>query len=251
MKLNASANLSGVSYNWTSSNGYTSNIQNPIITNTNSSLSGYYKANINLNGCSDFDSVFVTIKPKPIAKIQSNSPVCEGFPLILIAEDVNGASYSWNGSQNFTSTSRIDTLKNTIPTQSGNYILNVLLNGCSNSDTTKITINEKPKIITETPICAVNLATYSLKFTAIGGAVSTSAGVIVGDSIKNIPSGTNIKLLITSTEGCTDSLFVTAPSCVCPTINAPVSNGDTSICENQTLPLLTAKVDTLNNETID
>jgi hypothetical protein len=50
---------SGVSYSWYGPGGFTSNLQNPIISNMQSAQAGTYAAVINLNGC--LDTAFTTV----------------------------------------------------------------------------------------------------------------------------------------------------------------------------------------------
>ncbi|MBK8779811.1 MAG: hypothetical protein IPO25_21315 [Saprospiraceae bacterium] len=45
-------------------------------------------------------------------------------------------------------------------------------------------------------------------------------------------------------------LNVTAPSCTCPSITAPTSGGNQSICSNESIPNLSANATGIN-ETID
>ncbi|GGD51029.1 hypothetical protein GCM10011514_14110 [Emticicia aquatilis] len=251
LKLTGNSSLTGVIYSWNGPNNYTSSLQNPVITNAISSQSGYYKLLIDLNGCKTADSVNVFIKPKPQPIASSNSPVCEGFPLNISANSIANASYKWSGPKAFTNENQNEIITNTIPACSGIYTLTVTLDGCVSTTTTQVVVNAKPKISTSTPKCAVDLATYSLKFIALGGTVSSTAGVIINDSLKNVPSGTNVRLYITSPEGCQDSVLVNAPDCLCPPLDASVSLGDTAICQSQPNPLLAVNVNTLAGETVD
>ncbi len=83
LKFSSSSNLSGITYAWIGKKGFVSTDQNPVIINVGPSQSGIYKLTIDLNGCQSSDSVDVFIKPKPQPIANSNSPVCEGFPLNL------------------------------------------------------------------------------------------------------------------------------------------------------------------------
>ena len=251
LKLFGNSSLTGVIYSWTGPNDYTSSSQNPVIANVVPSQSGYYKLLIDLNGCQTTDSVNVLIKPKPQPITSSNSPVCEGFPLNISSNLIASASYKWSGPKAFTNENQNETITNTIPACSGIYTVTVTLDGCISNATTQVVVNAKPKITTSAPKCTVDLASYSLKFTAVGGIVSSTAGVIVNDSLKNVPSGTNVSLYITSPEGCQDSVLVNAPDCLCPPLDAPVSLGDTAICQSQPNPILAVNVNTLAGETVD
>jgi hypothetical protein len=56
-----------------------------------------------------------------------------------------------------------------------------------------------------------------------------------------------VTLTATSVSGCQTTLLVSAPSCTCPTVNAPVSTGDKVICSTSSIPSLNVIVGT--NET--
>ncbi|MBK8280430.1 MAG: hypothetical protein IPK94_10020 [Saprospiraceae bacterium] len=92
---------------------------------------------------------------------------------------------------------------------------------------------------------------YLLHLFASNGTVSSSIGTVnnTTKTISNIPTGTNITLTSAS-NGCSTSLNVTAPSCTCPSITAPTSGGNQTICSNESIPNLSANATGIN-ETID
>ena len=88
------------SFMWTGPNGYTSNLQQPpAITNASSIFSaGVYELCVtDINGCTVCGSVFVDVAPNPGAPtITSNSPVCDGDPIIL-STSTDCDTYIWIG----------------------------------------------------------------------------------------------------------------------------------------------------------
>src|SRR5699024_234594 len=62
--INLTANtVSGATYSWSSSGGYSSNSQNPTITNATSSDAGTYTLTVTNNGCSSNNDVSVVVDP--------------------------------------------------------------------------------------------------------------------------------------------------------------------------------------------
>ncbi|MBK8779672.1 MAG: hypothetical protein IPO25_20560 [Saprospiraceae bacterium] len=111
-------------------------------------------------------------------------------------------------------------------------------------------IRAVPTLSIITTTCSADLTTYSINF-ASNGTVSSSSGTVNNTSktISGIPSGTNVTLS-SSLNGCTTTLNVTAPSCTCPSITAPTSGGNQTICSNESIPNLSATPSGIN-ETID
>ncbi|MDP5139514.1 MAG: hypothetical protein NWP83_03480, partial [Spirosomaceae bacterium] len=100
IRLSSSADLAGVSYQWSGPNGFTAATQNVNIPSAKVNDSGFYKLVVDLNGCTDADSVEITVKPKPTPIANSNSPVCEGFPINLSVNETAATTYVWSGPKN-------------------------------------------------------------------------------------------------------------------------------------------------------
>lgn len=108
--IHLSANgQAGASYSWTGPNGYTSNQQNPTISNANMSHSGSYTCTITLNGQSNNASTQVRVYAKPTANFTATS-VCKGeatqFTSTCTTNPSGQAinSYLWNFGDGQTST---------------------------------------------------------------------------------------------------------------------------------------------------
>jgi gliding motility-associated-like protein len=86
----------------------------------------------------------------PLSYIRSLLPLqavilrfCEGDPIQLTAETVQGASYYWTGPNGFTSTEQNPYISSTTALYSGSYTLVVTANGCSSTAATLIVfVNE-------------------------------------------------------------------------------------------------------------
>jgi hypothetical protein len=66
--------------------------------------------------------------------IITNSPVCAGSTLHVEAPNIEGASYSWTGPDNFTSSQRINYIANASDVHMGKYIVTITLGECSYVD---------------------------------------------------------------------------------------------------------------------
>ncbi|WP_207625840.1 immunoglobulin domain-containing protein, partial [Niastella populi] len=121
--LNLNAN-GGVSYTWTGPNGFTSNAQNPVISNATAPASGIYTVMVtDGNGCSATTTTNVTINALPTPTAGSNTPVCAGSTLNLTA--TGGTSYSWTGPNGFTLNTQNPTINNVTIGASGVYTVTV------------------------------------------------------------------------------------------------------------------------------
>ncbi|MDD2984551.1 MAG: gliding motility-associated C-terminal domain-containing protein [Crocinitomicaceae bacterium] len=74
----SSTTISGASYQWTGPNGYTSQLQNPIIAGATSLNSGVYTVVVSVAAnCSSTDQVNVTVNPLPVLNSVFNADSCE------------------------------------------------------------------------------------------------------------------------------------------------------------------------------
>ncbi len=104
-----------------------------------------------------------------------------------------------------------------------------------------VTVNPLPTITVGTTTCSADLLTYTVNFTG-NGVITSTAGTVSGNTIINIPAGLDIQVTATNSAGCVITKTVNSPNCTCPIINAPVSGGNKSICQGQTIPALTVSV---------
>jgi hypothetical protein len=131
----------GVSYAWTSSNGFTSTAQNPTIANATISSTGTYTVTVtNVNGCTNTATTAVVINALPTATASSNSPICSGVTLNLTGGGVG--TYAWTSSNGFTSTAQSPSILSATSSMSGTYTITVTnVNGCTSTATTSVTVN--------------------------------------------------------------------------------------------------------------
>lgn len=159
-------NSNGGTYVWSGPNGFTSNLQNPVVNPVTTSDAGVYTLVVT-NGCASSQSlVTVTVLPSPSSPIaSSNSPVCVGDALTLKATTVTNASYFWQGPTGFTSTTQNPIIQPVILADSGIYSVYAIVNGCSSQvSVTTVIISvtpTTPSISVNQPVCAGSTIQFS------------------------------------------------------------------------------------------
>lgn len=122
--------LGGENYNWTGPNGFSSNLQNPVIPSITPLNSGWYFVTVtDTNGCSSPDSTFVNVFLSSYNTI--NPYICQG------------QSYTLPGG--------------TVVNQTGTYIDTIPAhNGCDSIITINLTVRPLPEITvySNSPVCA-------------------------------------------------------------------------------------------------
>jgi len=137
----------GASYQWSGPNGFTSNQQNPSITNATAGASGSYSVQATLNGCtSQAQSTVATVNAIPQTPTAGNNgPVCAGQSINLSSTTIIGASYTWSGPNNFSDNSQNPVITNIQSNQAGNYSVVASVSGCNSAPgSTTIVVNTIP-----------------------------------------------------------------------------------------------------------
>lgn len=149
LQLSSTASTTGVSYTWTGPGSYTASTQNTSIVNSIPTATGWYKMSVDLNGCSIIDSTYATVNAIPATpSISFNSQLCVGETLNLNASSVNGATYSWTGANNFTSSVQNPTKSNMQFGDTGTYKVTASANGCTSpADSVKVNLNANPFVV--------------------------------------------------------------------------------------------------------
>ncbi len=167
LNLTATNNTSGVSYSWSGPNSYSSNSQNPSISNTTTTQSGAYIATYSLNGCVEKDTVNVAVNIVPATPAVSyNTPLCVGETLNLSSTSTtSGVSYSWTGPNSFSSNSQNPTKNSVSISDTGTYTLTTTRLNCSSSPASiKVDIRPTPFVVMYTnddSICKDETVTFN------------------------------------------------------------------------------------------
>ena len=179
----------------------------------------------------------------PVISAGGATSFCAGGSVSL-STTVSFSTYSWKKDGN-----EVGTSATYLATTAGSYTVTVTnANGCSGtSSALSVTVKPLPTLANTGTACAVNILTYSVNFTS-NGTVTSNFGIVSGNTVSGIPAGQSVTLTATL-NGCTNPLVVTAPVCACPVIAAPISGGNQSICQGQTIPALSVSVG--SGETVD
>jgi gliding motility-associated-like protein len=101
------------------------------------------------------DTVIVNVLPLPELVADNNGPLCEGYNLSLTV--TGGASYEWDGPDNFFSTQQNPSIFNITIDQAGLYSVTVTdAAGCTSTAETEVIVDTGPEITIDpppSPIC--------------------------------------------------------------------------------------------------
>ncbi|MGQ3132284.1 MAG: choice-of-anchor L domain-containing protein, partial [Flavobacteriales bacterium] len=194
------------------------------------------------NTCQGTDQVIVTVTPTPAAPVlNSNSPLCSGTTLNLMAS--TGTGISWSGPNGFTSAVQNPTIPNVTTAASGNYSAYVVVSGCTSATTNlNVTVNPTPAtpvLGSNSPVCSgqtlnltSNVAT-GMNWTGPNGFTSTVQNPNIAN-VTTAASGTYSAYTVAA--GCT-SATATVNVTVNPTPANPVAGGNSPLCSGATLNL--------------
>ncbi|MFA7274849.1 MAG: gliding motility-associated C-terminal domain-containing protein [Crocinitomicaceae bacterium] len=87
IQLNSSGGASN--YSWVGPSGFTSSVQNPLITNATVANSGLYILTATIGACVNIDSLTVTVLPTPVVSAGPDDTTCFGSPILLNATLAN------------------------------------------------------------------------------------------------------------------------------------------------------------------
>jgi len=123
-------------YYWSGPNGYTSNVEDPIILNVNNANTGTYNLQLDVNGClSNIDQVAISVNPEIVQPLTNGSgDNCSGGDFQLAVSNVNTAlTYTWYQVNSNTPRGTGATIRfnNLSQTDEGEYYVIASQNGCS------------------------------------------------------------------------------------------------------------------------
>lgn len=240
--INLFANgTSGVTYNWSSSNGYSSNTQNPVISNVTTAQTGTYAVSTTSAGCTGpAASIVVTVNPLPNpSAVASQTAYCEGNTISLLGS--SATSYTWSGPGSYSSNTQTTAVSNASTTNAGTYTLTVTDgNGCINSNTVNVTINTNP-VVTVTASPGIICVGQTINLSAGGGTTYSWNGpnsytsAIQSPSITNAVTGNagNYTVTVTGANSCTTSAVTTVSVNPLPTFTSSVNSAN--ICFGNTI----------------
>jgi len=232
----------GNTYVWTGPNTFTTSIQNPILNLVSLVNAGVYSVAVtNTNNCVASAQTTVIININPIV-IASGAAVCLGNTANLIAS--GGASYSWVGPNNFTSTQAIAQINNTNNTSSGIYTVVVTsANTCTSVSSANLAIYQlpTPTVTSNGPICLnkpLNLQGSGGLIYSWSGPNNFVASVSSPSFVVNSMQANGVyNLSVIDVNGCTNTISLLVVVNPLPTGNliSSVSNNCVPFCGNFSL----------------
>jgi hypothetical protein len=148
----------GAAYLWEGPNGWRSTQKDPVIAGVTADFNGRYILSVTTPGCKPVsNSVEIMVNRSPSVSISNNGPICAGSsPLLLTANFIQDALYSWRGPNNFTSNAQSPQISPVSTAFSGLYALEVKVPGCpAVLATMNVTVNPFPAVTLSgnTPLC--------------------------------------------------------------------------------------------------
>lgn len=203
--------------------------------------------NINLPSCTIASGALtISINSKPATNAQSNSPVCEGAPVVLSAS--GGSEYTWSGVNAFSGSGASVTINNAQLTNSGTYYVSITsARGCIQQDSTIVNIIPGP--VAETGFASKIICQGDSAFLNSSGGTSylwyPAAGLssaVIADPIAKPATTTEYTVVVQNETRCKDSATVTINVISKPKADA---GPDQNILEGQSVQLF-ASVDGSN-----
>jgi hypothetical protein len=232
LSLTGSAGFS--SYSWTGPDGFTSNLQSPLVNSSaTTAMAGTYTLTVtDGNTCQNTAQTIVVVNTPTVAIATNNGPVCVGSPINLTGGPGGMASYGWTGPSGFTSSSQSPnvTASAVLGTHNGTYTLTIVDgNGCTSTANTNVVVNTPPVGVVanyNNPVCengTLNLtalpAGMSYSWTGPNGFTSTLQNPSIPNATNALNAGT-YNLTVTNASGCSASASVSVVINALPTASA-------------------------------
>lgn len=152
--LNLTGNGGSV-YAWQGPNAFISGTQNPSIPAVTTAAAGIYTLTVMVGTCTGSTTTNVVINPLPTPTVTNNGPVCVGQTINFTSN--GGSIYSWSGPGSFSSNQQNPSILNSTTSNGGVYILTVTdANGCINSVTSPVIVNQLPIITLSSSTICIN-----------------------------------------------------------------------------------------------
>jgi gliding motility-associated-like protein len=176
--------IANVIYTWTGPNGFSSNLQNPIIPNVTSANNGNYTLVVSGDGCVSTPHSISVFAGDPTVLVNGTANVCPNGTITMVANTLVPPSasveYHWTGPNGFTySSSQFNNVQipNATAANEGIYTCLVIANGNCFSPVDSFTVNVveiQPNATIIQPSCGLNNGSIALAPTD-GGTTYTYA----------------------------------------------------------------------------
>jgi len=228
------------SYTWAGPNAFSSNAQNPNITNATTAMAGTYTVLVTVGTCTASATTNVVVNPLPTPAASNTGPYCPGATIQLNVGAFT--TYTWSGPSTFTSNIQNPTIANAQAANAGVYTVTVTsAAGCTNTANTTVVVNPSPVVVigSNSPVCLNS----PINLNSSGGSTYSWTGPnSFSSTLQNptIPSATSANagvytVTVTSAAGCTNTGTVSV------TVLSPTTSATNTgpYCAGQTISLTT------------
>jgi len=234
--------LTGNTYSWTSDpSGFTSTSSNPTISPTTTTTYTLIET-ITTTGCTNSNTVALTVNPLPGANVGSASTICNGGNASIGAGSVTANTYSWTSNpSDFISTSSNPSVS---PTTTTTYTLTetITATGCTNTNSVIVTANPLPSANTGSAHAVCKGSSTSIGASSISG--HTYSWTSAPSGFTSTAANPSVSPTTTTTYTLTET--ITATSCtksnsVVITVNSVpnsiLDSSDALICKGDTVEI--------------
>ncbi|MBK5284682.1 MAG: gliding motility-associated C-terminal domain-containing protein [Bacteroidia bacterium] len=212
----------GATYTWSGPSGFTSTAQDTTINPVDFSNAGTYTVIASVGSCTASSTVSIFVKVLPDSVVAtSNSPICEGTDLYLYSDTfaLGTETYLWTGPNGFSDPSQNPIRTGTVYTDSGPYIVNRTVNGCTSRDQiVNVQIDQQiaAQVVPDFHTC--DLVTDITATTPSSGfgtwSLVTGTGSIVSpnnpiSSVADVDTGVSVFMWTVVNGTCRDSILLT------------------------------------------
>ncbi|WP_439879960.1 PKD-like domain-containing protein [Pontibacter sp. MBLB2868] len=205
----ATSATAGATFSWsrsavtgvsnTANNGNSASISETIVNITSNPVVVTYNVTMTSNGCSNSETVVVTVNPSPTLSSPLTATICSGTTFDYTATSTTvGVSFSWSrasvtGISPTTASGSTAAISETLTNSTVNpvvvtYSITMTADGCSNTQDVKVTVNPSP-VLTSTlsPGAVCNGSAFSYKPSSATAGV-TFSWTRHGDAFGNLPA---------------------------------------------------------------
>ncbi|AWI26209.1 LamG-like jellyroll fold domain-containing protein [Flavobacterium pallidum] len=228
-------------YAWSPSTGLSATT-GATVTATPTTTTTYTVTGTGSNGCTNTQTVVVTVNTTPSVNVTPASPsVCTGGSVALNATGAN--SYTWSPATGLNTTTGASVTAN--PTVTTTYTITGTTNGCSSTRQVTVTVgSQNIDVIAASPnICPGSGTTLTASgATTYTWSPATGLSATTGASVTATPTVTTTYTVVGTTGSCTGSNTITVTVKALPTISVTPSSA--TICVGSSTSLTANGADT-------
>jgi gliding motility-associated-like protein len=239
----------GTAYAWAGPNGFTSALQNPVLTNAQLNMSGNYTVTVtSAQGCTNTAVSNVLISPLPTITVSGTGTLCsQNFngSNNTTALSANGAStYTWALPAGFSGAPNLNSNPLTVngPITAIQTIATMSVTGsngsCTNSAVHTLTVLPNPTIaVSSGSMCAgTSVALTSGGASTYTWSPNTALNTNLGPNVIASPAATTIYSVVGTTNGC-NSQTGTGTASVVPNPTVVITPANPAICLGDNISL--------------